>query len=148
MASRWSAGGFGLDGQQIDMAAFNVFDVMKKSPPRQKGETSSFMSIAEAIDTMDKLASILIASNIQWKTGNQRTFAHSSDMKSINENARKAALFIYSEEQKGSLLIREFSAECWSELIAITSVAEVQSFCQSTSMNPSVLCRIILTEKQ
>ena len=130
------------------MSSFNVFEVMKKSPPAEKGETSLFLSIAEAISHMDRLASIMIASSIQWNSGISATYAHECDIGTITGTAKKSALFIYSEEQRGSPLVREFSEECWKELIAVRSLFDVQSFCQSPSMNPSVLCRVILTEKK
>ena len=130
------------------MSSFNVFEIMKKSLPAEKGETLLLPSIAEAIAHMDRFASIMIASSIQWKSGISSTYVHECDIAIITEIAKKSALFIYSEEQRGSPLVREFSQDCWQELIAVTSLSDVQSFCQSPSMNPSILCRVILTEKK
>lgn len=130
--------------------SFNAFEVMRQSrtgrPPERAADPVPTMTIEEAVHKMDRLCCLVIASSLQRKNGAQKTHLHDSKNAGVMEEARDAALCCAKWERTGMQMSRSYNASNWKELIALTSSQEVEKFCSTSMMNPSILWRIILAE--
>lgn len=130
--------------------AFNAFEVMRQSRKGDLPVTSADplpeMPAYEAINNMDRLICLVVASLFQRKKGMDKTHLHDPRNAGVAATARESALVCSKLERIGVSLERQWSSKIWSELIACTSQERVESFCRSSLMNPSVEWRVILTE--
>lgn len=130
--------------------AFNAFQVMREAKkggqPVRPADPVPEMTVEQAVNCMDRLFCLVIASLMQRKKGMDKTHLHDARNSGVANEAREAALVCARWERTGIEMRRDFSRQIWAELITFTSLERVQLFCQSPMMAPSVLWRVILTE--
>lgn len=103
------------------------------------------MTAEEAIQKMDRLFAMVIASQIRKDRGmSPLGFSRDENMR-ILEEAKRGAKVVHALERGGNTLCRIFSAEHWKFLVDCTSLDDAQNFASSAFMNPSVCVRIILS---
>lgn len=132
--------------------AFDAFEVMRnrvsKVPsPTSVGEGRLDITPDNAVMLMDRFLCLIIASGYQKKSGQSVTHLHEPASKQAIADAKRAALMISQWEKKGIFAKRTFNIDTWRECVAFISTDQLQSFCESPLMHPSVLWRIILAEK-
>jgi len=132
--------------------AFDAFEIMRN----RVSKMPSALPVAEkgidinpdnAVMLMDRFLCLIIASGYQKKSGQPVTHLHEPANKRAISDAKRAAMMISQWEKKGIVAKRTFSIHTWRECVACISVDQLQSFCESPLMHPSVLWRIILAEK-
>lgn len=133
---------------------FDVFSVMKsrgKQPPVPLDNFSQILIDDEARDfvhEMDRMVCLVICSAIERNRNVETVCLFLPENKDVVAIAKSGALkFSELEKKSGQTIHRVFSPDPWKELIALTSLSDVQSFCECPIMRPSVLWRIILTEE-
>lgn len=132
--------------------AFDAFEVMrnrvsKVSFPVPAVEAHADVTPETAVVLMDRFLCLIIASGYQKKSGQPVTHLHEPANKQVIADAKRAASLISQWEKKGIVAKRTFSIHTWQECVAFISIDQLQSFCESPLMHPSVLWRIILAEK-
>ena len=103
------------------------------------------ITLEEAIQKMDRLFAVVIASQIRKDRGMPSLGFNRDDSMLILEEAKRGARMIHSLERGGNALPRIFSVEHWKPLIDCTTLDDAQNFANSAFMNPSVCVRIILS---
>lgn len=122
-----------------------MFSKLRNAPASPK-DTPPVLSVADAINEMDRVFSMVIAMQVRKERQMPGLGMSREESENLLARAKRGAQRVLAHERAGEDISRHgFVPECWKHLLDVIPADEVERFVSSTYMTPSVCTRIILS---